>query len=206
MIRMCNSLWDSVGLWRSRLAKPPIKVQDLNEITLKSEVVFQGSFLKVQRDLVKTPTGVEAIREYILHVGAAMIIPMYPDGSVLMIEQYRHSMKRVFLEFPAGRRDEGENSLLTAKRELREEVGLEAESWKFLGPIHPGIGFTDEQIDIYLAEDLTEVENDLDVDEVVRPVKKTIPELVDLFKSGQLTDVKTVIGLMWIWSKNRLPT
>jgi ADP-ribose pyrophosphatase len=117
------------------------------EKTLSSERVFDGRFLKVQRDEVLSPDGKTYVREYIKHPGAAMIIPLLSVERTMMIKQYRYAVGQFFWEFAAGKIDPGETSLQTAKRELQEETGLLANQWRYLTTIHPVIGYADEKID-----------------------------------------------------------
>ncbi len=172
------------------------KPQNLEEKTKSKGQVFQGSFLKVFKDSVILPDQSEGFREYLIHPGAAMMIPVLPNGNFIMVEQYRYSLQKVFLEFPAGKRDAHEVTSETAVRELKEEVGYEAKRWTSLGQIHPAIGYCNEFIDIYLAEDLTDVGYQRDVGEFLNLVEITHKEALDLLDQGQLTDVKTAVGLL----------
>ncbi|XGC80252.1 NUDIX domain-containing protein [Bdellovibrio bacteriovorus] len=173
-------------------------MKHLEEKTLSTEQIFKGRFLKVERDQVQAPDGKVYTREYILHPGAAMMIPLLPNGKVVMVHQYRHAPRKVFLEFPAGKRDHNEDSLLTAKRELKEETGYEAKEWKFLTTIHPVIGYSNEHIDLYLAKDLTLTQQTLDHGEFLEVVELTPAELMQKVADGQVSDVKTQIGAFWL--------
>lgn len=173
-------------------------MKHLEEKTLSSKQVFRGRFLKVEQDQVQAPDGKIYTREYILHPGAAMMVPLLPNGNVVMIHQYRHAVKQVCLEFPAGKRDHGEETLLTAQRELKEETGYEAKDWKFLTTIHPVIGYSNEHIDLYLAKDLTLTGQTLDQGEFIDVLEITPEELMNLVRQGKVTDVKTQIGAFWL--------
>lgn len=173
-------------------------MKHLKEKTLSSKQVYNGRFLKVEQDQVQAPDGKIYFREYILHPGAAMMIPLLPNGNVVMIHQYRHAVKQVFLEFPAGKRDHGENTILTAQRELKEETGYEAKEWKFLTTIHPVIGYSNEHIDLYLAKDLTLAERQLDHGEFIDVVEVTVNDLMKNVQEGKVSDVKTQIGAFWL--------
>lgn len=173
-------------------------MKHLKEKTLSSKQVYNGRFLKVEQDQVQAPDGKIYFREYILHPGAAMVIPLLPNGNVVMIHQYRHAVKQVFLEFPAGKRDHGEDTILTAQRELKEETGYEAKEWKFLTTIHPVIGYSNEHIDLYLAKDLTLAERQLDHGEFIDVVEVTVKELMKNVQEGKVSDVKTQIGAFWL--------
>jgi len=173
-------------------------MKHLEEKTLSSKQIFRGRYLKVEQDQVQAPDGKTYFREYILHPGAAMMIPLLSNGNVVMIHQYRHAMKQVFLEFPAGKRDHGEESLITAKRELREETGYEAKDWKFLTTIHPVIGYSNEHIDLFLAKELTLAERQLDHGEFIEVVEVKPQELMGYVRDGKVSDVKTQIGAFWL--------
>ena len=127
---------------------------DLREIGLDSEDVFRGRLLHVKRDTVRLPDGSEATREYIVHPGAVMIMPRLPDGKLLFERQFRYPHQRVFIEFPAGKIDSGEDPLATAKRELLEETGYTAARWAYVATMHPLITYSTEHIAIYAADEL----------------------------------------------------
>ena len=173
-------------------------MKHLEEETLSSKQVFSGNYLKVERDEVKGPDGKTYSREYILHPGAAMMIPVLDNGNLIMIYQYRHAVKQVFLEFPAGKRDPHEDTLTTAKRELLEETGCKAQHWSLLTTIHPVIGYSNEHIDIYLAKGITRTEAVLDHGEFIEVVEISPSELRDHVREGRLSDVKTQIGFFWL--------
>lgn len=173
-------------------------MQHLEEKTLSSQTVFKGRFLKVEQDQVLAPDGKTYVREYIIHPGAAMVIPLLPNGNVVMIRQYRHAVKKIMLEFPAGKRDHGEDTLFTAQREVREETGYIAKDLKLLTSIHPVIGYSDEVIDLYLAKDLEASSQALDHGEFVEVIEIHPKELMQLIFEGKVTDVKTQIGAFWL--------
>lgn len=175
--------------------------KDLTEKTLHSEVTYQGHWLKVQRDKVLLPNGGKSIREYVLHPGAALILPVLDDGRLVMVEQYRHPLKKVFLEFPAGKVNPGETSLQTAHRELKEEVGAVSRSMQLLTRIHPVIGYSDEFIDLYLAEGLTFTEAEPDEGEFLNVKEFSYDEVFEWLKDGKITDVKTSLALFWYEKK-----
>ncbi|MEK6773704.1 MAG: NUDIX hydrolase [Bdellovibrionota bacterium] len=169
----------------------------LEEEIVKSELILKGNWLKVQRDEVRLPNGTLSFREYILHPGASLILPVLDDGRLVMIEQYRHPLKKVFLEFPAGKIDRGETSLQAAHRELKEEVGAESKNMKLMTQIHPVIGYGDEIIDLYLAKDLTFGEAQPDEGELLNIIEIDFPEAFQLLQQGKISDVKTAMALFW---------
>jgi len=171
---------------------------DLIEKKIDGGLVYDGHFLKVQRDTISLPDGKVTAREYILHPGAVVILPLLDDGTVLMERQFRYPLDRVFIEFPAGKIDEGEDPLECAKRELLEETGYTATEWHFVSTIHNAIAYSDEHLEIYLARGLVPGKNQLDEGEFLETFTATVPQLLDWVKSGEITDVKTIIGTFWL--------
>lgn len=161
------------------------------------EGVFEGNFLKVRRDTVTTATGLTRSREYIVHPGASVIVCLFDDQSVLMEYQWRQPCERAFWELPAGKLDPDENPLVCAKRELSEETGYEADEWHYLGRIHNAIGYSDEHLEIYLAQGLSEGTSHLDEGECLSVVRMPLTQALQMIQTGQITDVKTIIGLLW---------
>jgi len=170
----------------------------LKETLIAGEQVYDGHFLKIQRDKVILPDGKIALREYIKHPGAVVILPLFSDGTVLLERQFRHPLNKVFVEFPAGKIEHNEDPLDCAKRELQEETGYTANSWQFVCTIHNAIAYSDEHLEIYLARDLHHGQASLDEGEFLETYRTTLAELMDAVKSGQVTDVKTIIGAFWL--------
>lgn len=170
----------------------------LKETKVDGELVYEGHFLKVQRDKIRLPDGKNAVREHIKHPGAVVILPLFEDGSVLLERQFRYPLDQVFIEFPAGKIDPGEDHLECAKRELREETGYTATDWQFVCTIHNAIAYSDEHLDIYLARGLTAGERKLDEGEFLDIYKAPLSELLEQVRLGKVTDVKTVIGAFWL--------
>ncbi len=168
----------------------------LRELLIKPEQVYSGRFLDVRCDLVSLPNGAQATREYIVHPGAAMVVPLHEDGTVTLVRQFRYPLNQVLLEFPAGKRDAGEDFLITAKRELVEEVGLTARRWTHLTTIHNAIAYSDEAIALYLAQDIESVGQKLDDGEFLDIVRMPLEALVSQVSSGEVSDVKTIIGAL----------
>src|ERR1035437_5454818 len=132
------------------------------EICLSSEAVFDGCLLKVRSDVVRLPDGSESVREHIAHPGAVVMIAILENGKLLFERQFRYPLGQVFLDLPAGKIDPGEPPLDTARRELREETGYRAKSWRHLGTMHPCIGYSNERIEIFLSQGLSYVGHELD--------------------------------------------
>lgn len=170
----------------------------LKEIQLDSELAYDGSFLKVQRDSVKLPDNTLTKREYIKHPGAVAVLPLFDDGRVLLERQFRYPLGAVFIEFPAGKIDPDEHPLDCAKRELQEETGYTARDWIFACTIHNAIAYSDEHLDLYVARGLTAGERKLDDGEFLDTFTSTVPEMLQWIRDGKITDVKTVIGTFWL--------
>jgi len=188
----------------STSADPPRDADDahLIEARVSSETVFQGNLLQVKRDTVRLPDGRLAKREYIVHPGAVLVVPVLPDGHLVIERQFRYPLGQVFVEFPAGKLDPGESPLATAQRELREEAGYVASTWQHLGTVHPEIGYSSEAIDMYVATGLSHVGAQLDEGEFLDVVLMTEDELLAVFDAGGVTDGKTVAAL-FAWQRHR---
>lgn len=170
----------------------------LTESQISSELVYDGSFLKLRNDRVRLPDGTEAVREYFRHPGAVVIVPLFEDGRVLLERQFRYPNNQVFIEFPAGKLEYQEDPLLCAQRELREETGYSAKEWQFLCRIHNAIAYSDEHLDIYMARGLTEGQQALDTGEFLEVFTLPFAELMDEIRQGRVSDVKTIIGAFWL--------
>ncbi len=169
----------------------------MNEKTNSSEIIFQGKLLDVRRDKVILPNGEDAIREWINHPGAVCCIPILPNGKIGLIRQYRYSVKKVMIELPAGKLDMEETPDECAFRELEEEIGYKANRLTFLTNIHPAIGFANEKMWLYLAEDLKKTKQKLDSDEFLEIIPTNIGDALEMVWNRAITDVKTIIGLIW---------
>ena len=164
--------------------------------------MFDGALLHVRRDRVRLPDGAEATREYVVHPGAVLMLPILADGRLVLERQFRYPVGRVMLEFPAGKIDPCETPLATAQRELREETGYTAGTWEHLGTVHPEIGYSTEVIEMYIATNLAHVGAQLDDGEFLDVVLMPEDELLAAFDAGLVTDGKTVAALC-AWHRRR---
>lgn len=170
----------------------------LVETRISSAPVFEGKLLHVRRDTVRLPDGGEATREYIVHPGAVLIVPVLADGRLVVERQFRYPLNRVFIEFPAGKLDPGEAPLATAQRELIEEAGYEAARWTALATVHTVVSYSTEAIDFFLAEDLAHVGARLDEGEFLDIVTLSLDEMLVALDRGEITDIKTVAALLMV--------
>ena len=170
----------------------------LKETKLSSNIIFQGRLLDVRKDEVELPNGKTSTREWINHPGAVCCIPILPDGKIALIRQYRYPVQSEMIELPAGKLEKGEKPEVCAVRELEEEIGYRTNKLTFLTHIHPAIGFANEKMWIYLAEELEKTESKLDDDEFLELIPTLLDDAIEMVWSHDITDVKTIIGLLWV--------
>lgn len=168
----------------------------LEEIPQTEDVVYTGCIFNVNRLRVSLPNGREAVRDVVRHPGAVAIVALTDDGRICLVRQYRTALGRVTIEIPAGKLDPGEDPFICAKRELREETGMEAEQMAFLTTIGTSVGFCDELIHIYMATGLRFVASNPDDDEFLNVDLVPLSELIDAVLDGRIEDCKTVTGAL----------
>ena len=169
----------------------------IREIPFASEMIYEGKILHVERWQVTCPNGRSATREIVVHKGAAAVVPVYPDGTTLLVRQHRVAVDRVTLEIPAGKLDSaGEDPHDCAVRELEEETGLRAGRMTLLTSLLTTPGFCTEKIAIYLAQGLSQGETHPDEDEFLGLVRLPLSEAVAMVMRGELRDGKTICGLL----------
>ena len=163
---------------------------DMTEKTLASREVYRGRIIRVREDTVLLPNGKEGRREVVEHPGGV-------DGDdVLLVRQYRYAFSRVLTEIPAGKREPGEEPSVTARRELKEEIGAEAEKWTELGALIASPGCYGETLYLYLAQELTFGATHPDEDEFLDVLRMPFDQAVEQCMRGELTDAKTVAALL----------
>ena len=161
--------------------------------------VFRGKVITVNIDTVTLPNGITVDLEMVRHPGAAAVVPMKNDGTVVLIKQFRHAAGGFIYEIPAGKLHPGEDPKDCAARELEEEIGYQAGQLKLLSSIFTAPGFTDEVIHIYHATDLKPGRQHLDRDEVLEIVEMPLVDAIEMIRAGMIRDAKTMVGLQSVF-------
>jgi ADP-ribose pyrophosphatase len=172
------------------------------EKTLSSQTIYQGRIIHLHVDEVELPDGKASKREIVTHPGAVAVVPLDADGNVLLVRQYRHAAQRVLLEIPAGTLKANENPDDCVRRELQEETGYKPSKLEKLGGIFVAPGYTTEYIHLYLATGLIESRLDMDEDEFIEVERVSLDQAVELIRSGEIADGKSVSALLMV--KDRL--
>ena len=172
------------------MAKGPAKI-------LNSEVLYTGKVFRLQRDTVIEPGGVQVERDIIIHPGSMVVLPIFEDGRVLLIRQYRHSIGELLWELVAGRKEPDETFAVAARRELLEETGYAAKRIRKLVRVVPTPGFVNEWMVIYAAEKLTQGAAQPEEDEKITPRIFTLKQVDSMIERGTLRDAKSIVGLMY---------
>lgn len=168
-----------------------------NAKILKSEVLYQGRVFGLRRDTVIEPGGVQVERDIVVHPGSVVVLPIFKDGRILLIRQYRHSVGEFLWELVAGRKEHGETPLAAAKRELAEETGYTAKRYRKLMRVVPTPGFVTEWMWIFAAVGLTLGAAQPEEDERITPHIFTLPQALKMIERGTLRDAKSICGVLY---------
>lgn len=158
----------------------------------EQNLIYQGKRISLVSETYTLPNGNTAQHLTVQHPGAVVVLPRDAEGRLILVRQYRHSMRKTILEAPAGALEKGEDALVCAQREIREEIGERADRWQNLGQLYPTPGFCNEIQYLYLASDLTPDRIAGDDDEFIEVERYTFNEVMALIKSGELSDGKTL--------------
>lgn len=179
---------------------PPPDAGDahLAERFVSGEQLLKGNFLEVRRDTVRLPNGKSATREYVVHPGAVVVVPLLDDGRVVLERQHRYPVGHVMTEFPAGKLDAGEDPLVCGQRELLEETGYVGREWAYAGRMHLAVAYSTEIIHIYFARGLTAGPRQLDHDEFLDVITATPEEFMGWCRDGTVSDAKSLTCAVWL--------
>lgn len=172
------------------------------ETTIRTTPVFQGRIISLQVDEVRLPNGETATREIVKHPGAVAVLALV-DNKMLVVEQYRKPLEKSQVEIPAGKLDEGEEPLTAAMRELEEETGFRSGSIRLISSFYTSPGFADELIHLYVAEDLTKGNVNLDEDEFLECEAITLEQAEQYIADRRISDAKTIMAV-YAWKLYRL--
>jgi ADP-ribose pyrophosphatase len=162
-----------------------------------SKVLFQGRVFSLKRERVSEPGGIETTREIIVHPGSSVVLPVFPDGKILLIRQYRHAAGQYLWELVAGHKEPDESFLEGARRELQEEAGYDARRIRKLLEVFPSPGLLGERMEIFVAEGLTKITARPEDDEKI--TQRTLPlrQALRWIRSGKIRDGKSVAGILY---------
>lgn len=170
---------------------------NLKETAVEKEYVYKGKIINLRRDKALLPNGKTALREVIEHPGGVCVVPIGADGNITLVRQFRYPYSEEILEIPAGKRDKsGEDPLECGKRELKEETGMTAENYTFLGRLYPSPGYCGEVIWMYAATGLFKGEQCPDDDEFLNVESYSLEKAVEMILSGEITDSKTQAAIL----------
>lgn len=166
----------------------------MKEKTLTSQIVYDGKIITVRRDEVELANGRKSFREVVEHSGGVVIVALKGD-SILFVKQFRYPIKNVVLELPAGKLEKGEDPDAACERELEEETGYRAKHWTSLGYIYTSIGFCDEKLYLYLAQELEFVGEHPDDGEILENYEYKIKDVEEMIQNGKINDAKTICAI-----------
>lgn len=178
------------------------KRMDLVERQIDSTKVFEGRLLHVYKDNILLPNGNRSTREYIKHLGAVAIVAVDDDGHIAVEHQFRYPFNAELIEIPAGKLDyAGEDPLSAAERELREETGITAREFEYMGPLYPTCAYSNEVIHLYWAKGLSFGDRHLDEDESINVEMMDLKAVVKMILEGKIQDAKTQAAVLQVWTR-----
>ncbi|MEY4705530.1 MAG: ADP-ribose pyrophosphatase [Nitrospirota bacterium] len=169
---------------------------------METKRIYTGIVVNVNVDTVRLPNGLTVNLEVVRHPGAAAVVPLKDDGTVVLIRQFRHAAGGYIYEIPAGKLHPGEDPAACAARELEEEVGYRAGKLELLSSIFTAPGFTDEVIHIYKAIELTVGRQQLDRDEVLEVIEMPLVDAIKMIETGAIRDAKSIVGLQTVYLRS----
>ena len=179
------------------MGKNAVKQPNKKARILSSKVIYEGKAFGVRRDELIEPTGVRTVREVVTHPGSVVVLPVLPDGRIVLVRQYRHACRQYLWELVAGRMERGENPKKGANRELIEETGYRAKKFTVFLDVFPTPGFLEEHMYLLLAEGVKPGEAEPEEDEKLIVAAYTRQELEQMIRSGKLRDAKSIAGLLY---------
>jgi ADP-ribose pyrophosphatase len=182
------------------MATVAVKQPNKKAKILKSEIIYEGKAFGVRRDELIEPTGVHTVREVVTHPGSVVILPVLPDGKIVLVRQYRHSAGQYLWELVAGRMEGGENPKNGARRELLEETGYRAKKFSVFLDLFPTPGFLEERMYLLLAEGLSAGEAQPEEDEKILVAAYTREQLERMIQTRKLRDAKSIAGLLFYFT------
>lgn len=170
-----------------------MNIEDLEQKTIRSERIYEGTVFQIRKDEAQMPDGSHVLREVVEHRGGVGIALHDSDDTFFLVTQWRYAQRKPMLEFPAGKKEKGEDPFDTAKREVIEETGYAGKDWHYLGQMVPTPAYDEEVIDMYYAEKGDFMGQHLDADEQLNVSKMKIDDLIEEIKAGKVTDAKTMV-------------
>ena len=164
---------------------------------VSSDLLFKGRVMEIYRDHIVEPSGIKAMREWVKHPGSVVVLPVFPDGRILLIKQYRYAAQQVMWELVAGHKEPSEDYETGAHRELEEETGYSARKMTKLLEFFPSPGFLSEKMVVFLAEGLTKGKTRQEEDEKIDQRIVALSQAEDWIRSGKIIDAKTVSGILY---------
>jgi len=170
-------------------------VSELKKI--EGKYIYRGKIINLRVDRVSLPSGRETIREVVEYRGSVAILPLFENGDVLLLKQFRYPVGEELIEIPAGKIEEGEDPRFTAERELEEETGYRAAEMEKIASFYLAPGYSTEEMHLFVARDLQKSSTNPDFDEIIEPFRAGKGEIEGLLKEGRIKDAKTLLALYY---------